>query len=100
MVKFRGRTTMTDDERMAAYEDCIRKSSATLKNIGERFVGKLLEGEWDEALQAWADMLIEADKASPRCSDVLTPEQKALVRERIVARRKAEREDRDWVKRT
>lgn len=69
----------TDQERMAAYQDCVNKLNDASLRTGLGFVSSILQGDVPGAAMSWAQMILDAANNNTDCMQLLTPEQRQQV---------------------
>lgn len=87
---FGGGSIMTDDERLAAYEQCVRDRYGPSSHSGVDFLTNIFMGNFAGAVNAWVQMVLRAPKGDDTCANVLTEAQKAQLAEAV----RKERENR------
>ncbi len=70
---------MTDDERLAAYEQCVRERYGPSSRAGAGFLVAIFTGDWGGAVTAWVNMILHAPQGDDTCARFLTEEQKAKL---------------------
>jgi hypothetical protein len=74
----------TDQERMAAFQECTKKETDQSTAIGLGFIVDVLQGDIPSAAVDWAQMALTAANNGNNCMQLLTPEQQAAVRAELI----------------
>lgn len=69
----------TDQQCMAAYQECVSKINDANLRTGLGFVSSILLGNIPGAAMSWAQMIIDAANNNTDCMQLLTPAQRQQV---------------------